>query len=470
MTRDQDIVELTMREAGSLLARRELSVAELVEATLRRIEQTEPVVHAYALVLAEQAHAAARAADAEISAGQYRGPLHGIPIGVKDLCYTRGVPTEAGSRALAGFVPEYDAAVVERLRAAGAIIIGKTVTHEFAYGVNVPPTRTPWLADGYPGGSSAGSGAAVATRSAFGAIGTDTGGSIREPASLNGLVGLKPTFGLVSRYGVVPLSPSLDAVGPLARTVEDCALLLAGIAGYDPRDAGSIDAPVPDILGGLEVGASGLTIGVERGYYFGELVSGEVRTAVDGVLAELSAQGARIVEVEIPDLDLMSVVGMTLVLTDASAYHGGLLRERGADLDPATRVMFELGHLVPGPHYVTALRARRRIRDRLREVFTAHALDVLISPTTPTPTMTVDVVWRENEQGEDPTTAAINFTLPASLAGMPALSAPCGFTADGLPIGYQILGRPFDEATVFRLARAYERNHDWASVTPALAG
>ncbi len=240
------LTDLTLAEAGHRLRRGETSSAALTEATLARIAATEPVVNAYALVLAERARHAAAQADRELVEGHDRGPLHGIPVAVKDICYMRGLSAEAGSRALAGFVPDYDATVVRRLEEAGAIIVGKTITHEFAYGVNTPPTRTAWDLSCYPGGSSAGSGVSVTVRSAFGAIGTDTGGSIRIPAAVNGIVGLKPTYGRVSRYGVVPLGTSLDHVGPLTRTVEDCAIVLQAIAGYDPADGGSVDEPVPD--------------------------------------------------------------------------------------------------------------------------------------------------------------------------------------------------------------------------------
>jgi len=263
---ERELTDLSLVEAGALVQQRSISSSELVDATLRRIEATEPVVHAYALVLAEDARRRARQADRELAQGHWRGPLHGLPLAVKDICYTRDAPTEAGSRAMAGFVPDYDATVVRRLREAGAVLVGKTVTHEFAVGVNTPPTRTPWDMSAYPGGSSAGSGVAVSVRSAGGALGTDTGGSIRIPATINGIVGLKPTFGRVSRYGVVPLAASLDHVGPLTRTVEDCAVVLQAIAGYDPLDSGSLDEPVPDYRAELEAGVAGLVVGVERAH------------------------------------------------------------------------------------------------------------------------------------------------------------------------------------------------------------
>ncbi len=463
-----ELTELTISEAAAALAARSVSSAEVLEATLARIEETEPLVHAYAFVLADAARESARLADEEIAAGRRRGPLHGIPIGVKDLCYTAGAPTEAGSRALAGFVAPYDAAVVARLREAGAVIVGKTVTHEFAYGQNVPPTRNPWDPACYPGGSSAGSGVAVAARSAFGAIGTDTGGSIRVPASVNGVVGLKPTFGRVSRYGVMPMSSSLDHVGPLARTVEDTGLLLQAVAGYDPQDTTSADEPVPDFLAGLDGGARGVRLGAERNYYFYEHLAPEVRSAVERALEELSRLGAELVELRIPELELAVTVGLTILLPDTSAYHRRLLRERGGDYDPGTRLMLELGEFVPATHYVTAQRARTVLRDSVRRAFREHRLDALVGPTLPLTSVPVEQlsVALAAEDGETALSTFVHHCIPANVSGQPALSVPCGFSSAGLPIGLQLVGRPFDEATLFRVAHAYERAMPWHERRP----
>ncbi len=462
------IVDLTIDEASALLEQRSVSAVELVEDTLDRIAETEPIIHAYALVLADQAREVAAEADRERAAGRAEGPLHGIPIGVKDLYYTRGIPTEAGSRALAGFIPAFDAMAVQRLHEAGMIVIGKTVTHEFAYGVNEPPTRTPWLEDGYPGGSSAGSGAAVAARSAFGALGTDTGGSIREPASLNGLVGMKPTFGLVGRSGIVPVSDSMDHAGPITRTVKDCAILLQVLAGYDPDDSGSIHVPREDYAASLEGSVAGLTVGVERRYFFREQVRLEVRQAVEAVIEELSRHGVHIVEVVQPELDLMETVGTTILFAEASANARHVLRAHAADLDANTRMMFELGELLPATQYITAQRARSVLKDATRRLFESHGLDALISPTLPSTTYPVDIALVPGEGGEDPMTAAVKYMVPANVTGLPALTVPCGFSTSGLPIGFQLTGRPFAENTLFRLAYAYERNHTWHAMKPPL--
>jgi len=465
-----ELLDLTIAEAGDALRRGEVSSVELTDATLNRIETTEPRIHAYVHVYSETARASARERDRELAGGRARGPLHGIPIALKDLLYTANAPTEAGSAAMRGFVPTYNAAVVDRLQEGGAVIVGKTVTHELAYGVNTPPTRSPWGTDHYPGGSSAGSGAAVAARSAFGAIGTDTGGSIREPAALNGLVGLKPTFGRVSRYGVVPLSYSLDHVGPMTRTVVDNALFLAAIAGHDARDAGSADEPVPDYLRGIDRGAKGMRIGVEREYFFGPSVWPEVRDAVETMLAELTEQGAEVIDVRMPQFHLMGPVGLTILFAEASAEHATLLRQRGDRLDPATRVMLELGELLPATHYVRATRARTLLKAAMRALYTSHGLDALVSPTLPTTTVQMANLNPPDQSGEEPSTAEINSTWPANVTGLPGLTIPCGFSQAGYPIGVQILGRPFGEPTVYRLAHAYERNHDWTSRTPPMQG
>ncbi len=466
-----ELRELTIAEAGGLLRRRQVSAPELLDSVLQRAQETEPLVHAYALLLEERARRDAILADREMARGHWRGPLHGIPLGVKDLCYTRDAPTEAGSRVLAGFVPSYDATVVRRLRGGGAVLMGKTVTHEFAWGVNVPPTRNPWNLSCYPGGSSAGSGVSVAVRSAFGAIGTDTGGSIRIPAAVNNVVGLKPTFGRVSRYGVVPMSASLDHVGPLTRTVEDCALMLQVIAGHDTYDSGSIDHPVPDYGVELDAGVEGIVIGVERRHSFYPTVTADVRAAVESVVTELGNQGATIIDVHMPELELMATVGLTILLPDASTFHRRLLRERGEYYEPETRLLLELGELVPATHYVMALRARTLLRAQMRNLFNAHRLDALLTPTIPIPTAPLDRLSQGIEPGvpETPMAAYIHHTFSANVTGQPALSVPCGLTSTNLPIGFQLLGRPFGEVTLFRTARAYERTASWPAQSPVLA-
>lgn len=463
-----ELTELTIREASSLLAKRAISASELVEATLDRIRETEDSVHAYVIVLADSARKTAKEVDSELASGFWRGPLHGIPIGVKDVCHMMGIPTEAGSRVMSGYVPSFDATVVRRLREAGAVIVGKTVTHEFAYGLNFPPTRNPWRIEYHPGGSSAGSGVAVAVRSAFGAIGTDTSGSIRNPAAINGVAGLKPTYGRVSRYGVIPLSPSLDHVGPLARTVEDCALILQVIAGFDPLDVGSIDCSVPEYTKDLGSGVHGIRLGIERDYFFSENVAGDVREAVDRAIHDFERLGAVIVEVKMPELAFMSPVGLTFQLVEAAEYHRPLLSDHGSAYEPGTRLMLELGQLVPATQYVAAVRARTTLGNVMKELFRVHHLEALITPTLPTPGVPIEELSVALFERSEKTSLGkyIQNTVPANITGQPAISVPCGFSADGLPIGLQLIGRPYEESTLFRIAHAYESLHKWHAQRP----
>jgi aspartyl-tRNA(Asn)/glutamyl-tRNA(Gln) amidotransferase subunit A len=458
---------LTLREVADALASRRLSSAELLEATLERLQETEPAVHAYVTLMEGSAREQAAAADRELRGGGWRGPLHGIPVAVKDLCYTEGVRTEAGSRVLEGFVPDFDATVVTRLKEGGAVIVGKTVTHEFAYGQDIPPTRNPWDLECYPGGSSAGSGVAVAVGSAFAAIGTDTGGSVRVPASVDGVVGLKPTYGRVSKHGVVPMSATLDTVGPMARTVEDCALMLGVIAGHDPADSGSLREPVPDYAAELPKGAAGLRLGLDREHFLSARVVPEVRAACEAAIEKLRGLGAEIVEVRLEGLGHASAIGMPVLLADTSEWHRELLRSRGDRYQPGTRLMLELGEMVLGAQYVTAQRARSWLKARLRIAFEMHRLDALVGPTLPDTTMPVEKLTMDlTGHGNTVLSAFLHHCFFANVLGLPALSFPCGFSSAGLPIGLQVVGRPFDESTLFRIGDAYQRVSDWHQRRP----
>ncbi len=457
------LTDLSLSEVSDMLEAGSISSVELVQANLQAIENTEPTVHAYANILAEQALASARAADQEIAAGNRRGPLQGVPVGLKDNIYTKGIVTESGSQVMAGFVPEYDATCATLLQQAGAIIIGKTHCHEFAYGVNTPPSRTPWNMECYPGGSSIGSGVAVTSRSSFGALGTDTGGSIRVPASINGLVGMKASYGRVSIYGVVPVAWSLDHVGPMTRTVKDNALLLAGISGYDANDPTSANEPVPDFCADLDKGVAGLRIGIERDYFFYDGVIDEIRASVEAVIAEYREAGAEIVEVSIPELEITQDALFTIVLCEGSSYHRKLIREHGDKYDPATRAIVQLGELVPATHYLAAQQARSLYRNSLKRAFADNQLDAVLWPTMPMTTAPLDVLNAPRTDGypDTPIGSMCHHTFNANLAGLPALSVPCGITEAGLPFGFQLTGRAFDEAMLYRIAQAYERNHDW---------
>jgi aspartyl-tRNA(Asn)/glutamyl-tRNA(Gln) amidotransferase subunit A len=454
---------LTVQAASRQLAAREISSLELTEAVLARLNHTEPAVAAYAHVGADAARAAAQRADRARASGS-NAPLLGVPLAVKDNIQTADAPTEVGSRVFAGHHPKQDAAVVERLRTAGAVIVGKTVTHEFAYGLNAPPTRNPWRADRVPGASSAGSAVAVAVGSALAALGTDTAGSVRTPAAFNGIVGLKPTYGRVSRFGVFPASPSLDHVGFLARSVQDCALLLAATAGHDPRDPATLREPID--LGTHREGLTGLRLGVERRYFLDfPGVEACVREAVEASLDQLRKLGAKIVTVSIPDIDLMSAVGSTINLVDNSAWHHELMRARWGDYDPRTRRMLALGSLIPAVAYANAQRARRVLCDRVRDAFRVNRLDALIGPTAPVTALPLDTPVSETETPR--LSALVHHSYPANVTGLPAMSVPCGF-AEGLPVGLEIIGRPLDEPTVLQIGRAFEASTEWHQHHPPI--
>jgi aspartyl-tRNA(Asn)/glutamyl-tRNA(Gln) amidotransferase subunit A len=458
---------LSISAAAEEIQARRISPVELVRATLDRIGAVDDRVRAFVTVLSESAMAAAREAERAIHGGNLRGPLHGIPIAVKDLYDTAGVRTTSSSKVMADHVPARDAAAVERLRAAGAIVVGKTVTHEFAYGVVSTPTRNPWNLDHIPGGSSGGSGAALAAGMCLGALGSDTGGSIRIPSSANGVVGLKPTYGRVSKYGVFPLSWSLDHAGPMARTVSDVAILLGNLAGRDPRDPTSAREPVGDYMHELNSGVRGVHLGVPTNYFFDQC-DAEVERAVREAIRALVDQGAEVREVTIPDLEVALAAEFAIVIPEASAIHQGMLRRQAGDYGEDVRVFLEAGELYLATHYLKAQRARRVIQGGLRRAF--DGLDALLTPTLPYPAARHDQVTFQGSDGAEETVinAYVRTSCPFNLSGLPALSVPCGFTHAGLPIGLQIAGRPFDEATVLRVGQAYQAATEWHSRRPPL--
>jgi aspartyl-tRNA(Asn)/glutamyl-tRNA(Gln) amidotransferase subunit A len=462
-----DIQSLTMTAARERLASGDISALELTQLVLDRIEDTEPLIHAYAYISPEHALESARLADRRRAAGEDL-PLLGIPLAVKDNMETVDAPTEVGSRAMKGYRSSRDATVVERARAAGAVILGKTVTHEFAYGLNTPPTRNPWRLDCFPGASSAGSAVAVAVGSALAALGTDTAGSVRTPAAVNGIVGLKPTYGRVSLAGVFQASPSLDHVGFLARSVEDCALLLNVTAGSDPRDPSTIAdaARDPDLALDRMPDLRGVRLGMERPYFFdyAEVQPG-VRAAADAAISQMRSLGAEVIEVSIPELGLMSAVGSVINLVDNSAWHRRLMRDKRSDYAPQTRRMLTLGAMIPAATYANAHKARRLLSRAVREAFKTNHLDALVGPTVPgvahslltTPPLT-------------PTprlSPLVHHNYPGNLTGLPVLSVPCGF-AEGLPVGLQIMGRPLAEKQIMQIGLAFQRSTDWHTRRPNL--
>lgn len=471
-SRDHGLLELSLAEAVGAVARGDLSSAELVEASLARIAQVDSTLRAYITVF-EQARDVARAADAMRAAGHLLGPLHGIPVALKDNVATRGARTTAGSKILADWVPQHDATVAARLRAAGAVFVGKLNMHEFAWGgTSANPhygaVRNPWNPERFPAGSSGGSGVAVAARTCWGAIGTDTGGSIRLPSAINGIVGIRPTYGRVSNHGIIPLAWSMDTAGPMTRTVEDCALMFGAIAGHDPRDPITARAPVQDYVAGLGDGVKGLRIGVVPGYFFHHLQP-PVHAAVTQALETFQQLGAQLVEVDIRNIHGNISAQLTIESAEPSTYHQRWLRERPDDYGEDVRTLLEVGEMLLATHYLQAQRYRSLLRAEFMDAF--RKVDVFVCPTLPfTATRVGEMkVVIENGVEEDMLSAIMQFTGVPSLTGLPSLAVPCGFDPDGLPVGMQIIGRPFDEATLFRAGAAFQSATDFHRRAPALA-
>jgi aspartyl-tRNA(Asn)/glutamyl-tRNA(Gln) amidotransferase subunit A len=461
---DQDLAFASIAELAPRLAAREISPVEVTDATLARIEQLEPKLNAYITVTAESARHAARAAEAAILAGHYHGPLHGIPVAIKDLYATRGVATTFGSPLYADWVPDFDAAAVEQLKRAGAVLLGKTNLHELAYGstsanAHYGAVHNPWRLDHHPGGSSGGSSAAVAAGVAYAAMGSDTGASIRQPAACTGIVGIKPTFGRLSKFGALPLAWSQDHAGPLTRTVRDAALVLQALAGHDPRDPSSVARPVPDFSAGISDGIAGLRIGVARAFFFDDCAPGVV-DAIEAALRVLEELGARIEEVALPDMDAAYTVGTVTIAVEGAAFHAADLRERPELFSDELRAAFELGSFYSGVDYVQAQRVRRQVMQATKRAMASF--DAVVMPTSPVPTTPI--------ASSPPEHAMLRprNTMPFNVLGLPGISVPCGFTGDGLPVGLQIIGKAFDEAGVLRLAHAYEQATDWPRRRPPL--
>lgn len=462
---DANLTYASIADLGRRLARREISPVEITHAALARCEELEPALNAFITLMPEHALAEAQRAEREISQGGYRGPLHGVPIAVKDLFWTRGVRTTAASKIMSGFVPTEDSAVVERLRTAGAIIIGKTNMIEFAYGPTdyyqpeFGPTRNPWDLARFPGGSSTGSGAAVAAGMVPGAMGSDTGGSIRNPAAFCGVSGLKPSYGLVSTYGAVPLSTTLDHMGPLARSAEDCALLLQAIAGHDPRDPLSARVGVPNYNASLEHPVRGKRLGLPRTFFLEPDVPAAIRQAVEDAASSFSGLGVEIVEIELPDLPADALAAMTIMQAEASAYHRERFATRAQDFLPDIRQKLEDGLKISAVDYLAALQARQRLSKTFEQAF--EQVDAVITPTRDSvaPRMASDGKILDIFPYQTAGRAAP--TLPFNSAGLPAISVPCGLDERGLPIGLQIAAGRFEDATVLGLAHAYQRATDW---------
>ena len=466
-TSQTNLYHLTIREASALLKSGQLSPVELTQAFLDRIEATDDRLHSFIIVLKEQALDDARLAEAEIRRGDYKGPLHGIPFALKDLYDTAGITTTSGSKVDIDRVPTEDATTTARLKAAGGILLGKLAMHEFALGgpdftTPFPPARNPWNLAHITGGSSSGSGAAVASGQAMAALGSCTGGSIRGPASLCGIVGLKATYGRVSRAGVVTLSWSQDHCGPMTWTVEDTAYMMQALAGYDPKDPTSSTAPVPDYSLSLREDIKGLTIGVPRHFFFAphESVNPEVVAKVEKSLKVLEGLGANLQEVTIPSLEYVRAANSVIMLSEAFAYHEKNLQTRPHDFGEMVRARFRIGGLFRASDYVQSQRIRKVVNRECAEVL--QKVDVLVTPTMTQPAPAFE--------GYDATSniTGRSFTAPFNLTGLPAISVPCGFTASGLPVGMQIAGKPFDEPGVIRAAYAYQQEARWFEQRPSI--
>ncbi len=447
---------MTLLEAAAALRRTEVTATELTAAARQRIERLNPSTNAMQTVMADAARERAKEADEELARGEGRGPLHGIPVAVKDLFYTQGVRTTAGSKLFENYVPDHDAAVVESLRAGGAVLIGKTGMHELAYGItssnpHFGAIRNPWDRDRIPGGSSGGSGAAVAAGMVSMAMGSDTGGSIRIPATYCGVVGLKPTYGRVSRYGAMPLGFSLDHMGPLTRSVRDAGAVLNVIAGHDPRDETSSHRPVENYVPDLEPSLRGLRVGLPENFYF-ERLDPDVEAAVRAAVHTAEARGAEIVTLRVPDIAAINTVARVILLAEASALLEPHLEHRdlfGGDV----LALLDQGRLLPATDYINAQRLRSAMQHEFAGVWSR--VDCLFTPTAPITAPRIgETTATIGSANEDVRLATTRLVRAINLLGVPAISIPCGVDHRGLPIGLQIVGQPFAEALILRVAQA----------------
>jgi aspartyl-tRNA(Asn)/glutamyl-tRNA(Gln) amidotransferase subunit A len=465
------MTDWTIADVAAAIREKRLSPVEVTEACLERIERLDARLRAFITVDGDGARRAAKALEAEQMAGRWRGPLHGVPLAFKDLCYIRGLPTSCGTKDPEYFFADQDCTAVSRLAAAGAVTLGKLNMTELAMGpfgdnLHHGHVQNPWKPGHVAGGSSSGSGAAVAAGLALGALGTDTGGSIRLPAACCGVVGLKPTYGRVSRAGAMPLSWSLDHIGPMTRTVTDAALMLGAIAGHDPLDATSSRRPVPDYAAALGQGIAGLRVAVPENYFFQGL-DPEMEAGVRAAVLVLERLGARVVELPLPDPQLVTDLCNIISRAEGAAVHARILRERPQELQPVPRARLELGFRIPAFDYLQALRLRARCaRQFIAEVF--DRADALVAPVIPEPAPPLSVAEGPVDEVMARTGRFSRLTRPFNGLGLPALSLPCGFSRAGLPLGFQVVGRPFDEATVLRVGHAYEEAAGWHIRRPPL--
>jgi aspartyl-tRNA(Asn)/glutamyl-tRNA(Gln) amidotransferase subunit A len=462
-----DFFYSTIGEIAAKLRRKEVSPVEITDTLLARIETLDRKLNSFITVTADLARQQARQAAQELQSGNDRGPLHGIPIAVKDLYFTKGIRTTCHSAVLQDWLPAYDATAVVKLREAGAILLGKLGMHEFAFGgpsmdAPFPAVKNPWNTDHIPGGSSSGSGAALAAGFCFGALGSDTGGSIRTPSSHCGVVGIKPSYGRVSRYGVVPLSWTLDHAGPMARTVEDCAIVLQAIAGFDPRDPASANLPVPNFQANLKDGIKGLRVGVPRAGWFDEHLGIDAQTEAvfDQALDVLKSLGAMVIDIDGKPFSLARKANQTILICEGYAYHEKTFQESPMKFGSSVRRRMLEGAFLSAADYLAAQRARAVLSEQIRANFSK--VDVFAAPGAARPPEAF-ATMDPDEQNLRP-----SFTNPFNLTGLPAISVPAGFTAGNLPAGLQIVAPTFEEATCFRVAYAYEQATEWRRQRPQL--
>ena len=476
-----DLEGLTISDVAPLIRKKQLSPLELTRRYLDRIKKLNPALNAYLAMSEEGALAAAKTAEREINKGNYRGPLHGIPVSIKDNIATKGVTTTAGSKILSDWVPDFDATVVERLKNAGAIILGKTNMHEWAKGSNsINPfygtSHNPWDTTRIPGGSSGGSAVAVAASLCLASLGTDSAGSVRNPASLCGTVGLKPTFGRVSSFGGVAGTGgyTVNHFGILTKTVKDCAVILGHIAGHDPNDPLSSDEPVANYVKSIGIPVKGTKVGIIKGGYFEEGLTSEVRRAFEEALKMLKTLGMKIQEITIPHMDLVPALQAASTRPEANSDHDHYLRTRPRDYSPGLLYGLIAGLLIPASLYVTAQRVRRLLCQEFDAAF--EKVQVIVAPTLFTPAPTIEACNRGyiEADGKQINLAdrAGNFltryTIPFNVTGLPTISVCCGFSSSGLPIGMQISAPPFQEGLLFQGAHAYERAAEWYKKNPQL--
>lgn len=456
---DEELKKLTLASAARLIAAKQISAAELTAAVLARIDRLNPDMRAFITVMKDQID------------GSPKRPLLGVPVSVKDLYDTRGIKTTAGAKVFAERVPEEDATVVKKLKDAGAVIVGKTNLHEFAFGVTTMnphfgTARNPWDRERICGGSSGGSASAVALSMGFGSLGSDTGGSIRIPAALCGIVGLKPTYGRVSLHGVVPLAWSLDHAGPMTKTVEDAAILLGIIAGHDPRDSNTRNIIVPAYTDALTGNIKDVRAGIPKTYFY-ERLAPEVSDGIRAALRSLEKLGAQMIEIDLPAAPVNRAVWNEIASPEAYSYHEKFLRKHADSYGLNVRARIEAGRLLLSIDYVRAQRARALMKQQCKKAF--EKVDVIVTPTVPISAPYINRVQDPWGSDAEPAAASLTrFTRFFNIVGLPAISIPCGFTSEGLPIGMQIAGKAFDESTVLRVAHAYEQDAKWFERHPAL--